>query len=44
MLENTFNNLKGENNYIFFEGQIYDAYSLLLDILKEINKKILMMY
>ena len=28
------------NNHIFFEGQIYDAYSLLVDILKEAREKI----
>ena len=34
-LENTFNKLeeKQKVNTIFFEGQIYDAYSLLIDIL-----------
>lgn len=32
VLQETFNNFKTENNHIFFEGQIYDAYSLLLDI------------
>ena len=26
---------------IFFEGQIYDAYSLIIDIIKKANKKIL---
>lgn len=26
---------------IFFEGQIYDAYSLIIDIIKRANKKIL---
>lgn len=29
------------NNHIFFEGQIYDAYSLLVDILKEAKNKII---
>ena len=33
LLQNTFNGFKQKNNHIFFEGQIYDAYSLLLDIL-----------
>ena len=32
LLETTFNNFKEKNNHIFFEGQIYDAYSLLLNI------------
>ena len=29
------------NNHIFFEGQIYDAYSLMMDILKEAKKEII---
>ncbi len=29
------------NHHIFFEGQIYDAYSLLVDILKEAKNKII---
>ena len=28
-------------NIVFFEGQIYDAYSLIIDIIKKANKKIL---
>lgn len=28
------------NNHIFFEGQIYDAYSLLVDILNQAKKSI----
>ena len=32
-----FNQFKTNNNHIFFEGEIYDAYSLLIDILKEIK-------
>lgn len=32
---------KEKNNHIFFEGQIYDAYSLLIDILKEAKKSII---
>jgi len=39
-----FNQLEsGENvkQRVFFEGQIYDAYSLLIDIIKKANKKIL---
>ncbi len=31
---------KSVNYHIFFEGQIYDAYSLLVDILKEANTEI----
>ena len=39
-----FNQLQVEENIkqkIFFEGQIYDAYSLISDIIKKANKKIL---
>ena len=38
-----FNQLEQEDNIkqkIFFEGQIYDAYSLIIDIIKKANKKI----
>ena len=31
---------KGENQKIFFGGQIYDAYSLIVDIIKKANEKI----
>ena len=43
LLEQTFNKLeeKTKCNSLFFEGQIYDAYSLLLDILNKSNKKII---
>jgi len=40
-----FNQLQQEENIkqrIFFEGQIYDAYSLIIDIIKKANKKILL--
>ena len=41
-LENIFDKFKEkEINKIFFEGQIYDAYSLLLDILNKSNKEII---
>ena len=42
-LENTFNKLeeKQKVNTIFFDGQIYDAYSLLIDILNKAKKEIL---
>lgn len=33
LVETTFSNFKEKNNHIFFEGQIYDAYSIMLDIL-----------
>ena len=39
-----FNQLQVEENIkqkIFFEGQIYDAYSLIIDIIKKANQKIL---
>ena len=39
-----FNQLEQEENIkqkIFFEGQIYDAYSLIIDIIKKAEKKIL---
>ena len=39
-----FNQLQLEENIkqrIFFDGQIYDAYSLIIDIIKKANKKIL---
>ena len=39
-----FDQLQQEENIkqkIFFEGQIYDAYSLIIDIIKKANKKIL---
>ena len=39
-----FNQLEQEENIkqkIFFEGQIYDAYILIIDIIKKANKKIL---
>ena len=32
LLENIFDNFKDKNNHIFFEGQIYDAYSLMIKI------------
>ncbi len=32
---------KKQINHIFFEGEIYDAYSLLIDILKEAEKEII---
>ena len=43
LLEESFNKLeeKTKHNSIFFEGQIYDAYSLLIDILNTSNKEII---
>ena len=40
-LENIFDNFKEENNHIYFKGEIYDAYSLLLDILNKSKKEII---
>lgn len=37
---NSFN--KRIDNHIFFEGQIYDAYSLLIDILKDAKESIIL--
>ena len=42
--DEVFNQLQQEENIkqkIFFEGQIYDAYTLIIDIIKKANKKIL---
>ena len=42
--DKVFDQLQNEENIkqkIFFEGQIYDAYSLIIDIIKKENKKIL---
>ena len=36
-----FNQFKANNNHIFFEGEIYDAYSLLIDILREAKSEII---
>ncbi|MBO5096261.1 MAG: ORF6N domain-containing protein [Bacilli bacterium] len=43
LLEESFNKLeeKTKLNSLFFEGQIYDAYSLLIDILNESNEEII---
>ena len=43
LLEESFNKLeeKTKCNSLFFEGQIYDAYSLLIDILNKSNKEII---
>ena len=42
--DKVFNELQKEENIkqqIFFDGQIYDAYSIIIDIIKKANKKIL---
>ena len=41
ILENTFNNFKEKTNNIFFEGQIYDAYSLLINIINTAKENII---
>ncbi len=41
LLEETLNNFKEKNNHIFFEGQIYDAYSLLVEIFNKAKKEII---
>ena len=41
LLQDTFDKFKANNNHIFFEGQIYDAYSLLLDILESSKESII---
>lgn len=35
LLENTFDSFNDKNNHIFFEGQIYDAYSLMVKIFEK---------
>ena len=40
ILQNTFNKFKSNNNHIFFEGQVYDAYSLMSDIFESSNESI----
>ena len=41
LVENTFSNFKEKNNHLFFKGQIYDAYSLLLDIFEKSKNDII---
>ena len=41
LLEESFNIMDEKNNHLFFEGQIYDAYSLLLDIFNKSEKEII---
>ena len=40
LLENTFSKFETFSNELFFDGQIWDAYSLLLDIFNSSNKSI----
>ena len=41
LIENTFDSFKDKNNHIFFEGQIYDAYSLMLNIFDKSKESII---
>ena len=41
LVENTFFNFKEKNNHIFFEGQIYDAYSIIIDIINTSKNSII---
>ena len=43
LLQESFNklNTKESNNHIFYEGQIYDSYSLVIDILSKAKKEII---
>ena len=41
LLENSFNEIKTFSKELFFEGQIYDAHSLLLDIFNTSKKSII---
>ncbi len=41
ILKETFDEFKPKINSIFYEGQIYDAYSLLVDILNKANNNII---
>ncbi len=41
VLKETFNGFKERTNHIFFEGQIYDAHSKLLDIFNSANKSLI---
>ncbi len=40
LLEKTFERFKEENNHLFFEGQIYDAYSLMLKMFEKAKESI----
>ena len=40
LLEDAFSSFKEENNHLFFEGQIYDAYSLMLKIFEKAKESI----
>ena len=40
LLEDAFSSFKDKNNHIFFEGQIYDAYSLMIKIFEKAESSI----
>ena len=41
LIEKTLSNFNQNNNHLFFKGQIYDAYSLLIDIINESENEII---
>ena len=41
ILEDTFSGFKEKNNHLFFEGQIYNAYSLIIDIFNKSKEEII---
>ena len=41
LIENTFDSFKDKNNHIFYEGQIYDAYSLMIKIFEKARSSII---
>ena len=41
LIEETLSNFKEKNNHIFFDGQIYDSYSIMLDILNTSKNNII---
>lgn len=41
LLEEMFSNFKENNNEIYYEGQIYDAYSKLVDIMNKAKKEVI---
>ena len=41
LIEETLSNFKEKNNHIFFEGQIYDAYSIMINILNMAKNEII---
>ncbi len=41
VMEKTFSDFKEKNNHLFFSGQIFDAYSLLIDIFNKAKSEII---